>query len=87
MKPTDGKRTADRARKRPRFSKIIIAAVLMSVAIFTVAMVIVFLRTGAVPDSLVTSFFAFSGGEAGALGLIRFGKAKYSDGADSGAAG
>lgn len=70
-----GKREAE---KNPvRFSKKVVAAVLISVAAFTVAMIIVFLRMGAVPDSLVAAFFAFAGGEAGVLGLLRFGEAKY----------
>lgn len=60
-----------------RFSKKVIAAVLVSVAAFTVTMIVVFWKKGAIPDTLVTAFFAFAGGEAGVLGLIRFGKAKY----------
>lgn len=72
---------ASRRRKRKtssnRFSKKVVPAILVAVAAFTVAMVVVYIKTGGVPDTLVTSFFAFAGGEAGALGLIRFGKAKY----------
>lgn len=60
-----------------KFSKKVVAAVLLSVAAFTVAMIVLFLRMGAVPDTLVTAFFAFAGGEAGVLGLIRFGESKY----------
>lgn len=70
------RRTSDPAR----FSKKVIAAVLFAVAAFTVTMIVVFWRKGAVPDTLVTAFFAFAGGEAGVLGLIRFGKAKYDPG-------
>lgn len=73
---------AKRRRKRKsdpaRFSKKVVAAVLVSVAAFTVTMIVVFWRKGSIPDTLVTAFFAFAGGEAGALGLIRYGKAKYS---------
>lgn len=72
---------ASRRRKRKtssnRFSKKVVPAILVAVAAFTVAMVVVYIKTGGVPDTLVTAFFAFAGGEAGALGLIRFGKAKY----------
>ena len=74
---------ARRKRKRKsdptRFSKKVVAAVLVAVVIFTVAMVVVYIKTGGVPDTLVASFFAFAGGEAGALGLIRYGKAKYTN--------
>ena len=72
---------AGRRRKRKtnsnRFSKKVVPAILVAVAAFTVAMIVVYIRTGGVPDTLVTAFFAFAGGEAGALGLIRYGKAKY----------
>lgn len=60
-----------------RFSKKVIAAVLFSVAAFTITMIVIYVKTGGIPDTLVTAFFAFAGGEAGALGLIRYGKAKY----------
>lgn len=72
---------AKRKRKRKadpaRFSKKVIAAVLASVAAFTITMIVVFWKKGSIPDTLVTAFYAFAGGEAGVLGLIRFGKAKY----------
>ena len=74
---------ASRRRKRKtssnRFSKKVVPAILVAVVIFTVAMVVVYIKTGGVPDTLVASFFAFAGGEAGALGLIRYGKAKYTN--------
>lgn len=60
-----------------RFSKKVVFAVLISVLAFTITMIVVFLRMAAVPDTLVTAFFAFAGGEAGVLGLIRIGESKY----------
>ena len=60
-----------------KFTKKVVAAMLISVAAFTVTMVVVFLKMGSVPDTLITAFFAFAGGEAGVLGLIRFSDAKY----------
>lgn len=67
------------AKKDPiKFSKRIVVLVLISVLVFTVTMIFVFLRTGAVPDTLVTAFFAFAGGEAGVLGLLRHSENKYS---------
>ena len=72
---------AGRRRKRKsssnRFSKKVVPAILVAVAAFTVTMIVVYVKTGGIPDTLVTAFFAFAGGEAGALGLIRYGKAKY----------
>lgn len=60
-----------------KFSKKVVAAMLISVAAFTITMIVVFLKMGSVPDTLVTAFFAFAGGETGVLGLIRFGDSKY----------
>ena len=60
-----------------KFSKKVVAAMLISVAAFTITMIVVFLKMGSVPDTVVTAFFAFAGGEAGVLGLIRFGDSKY----------
>ena len=72
---------AGRRRKRKsssnRFSKKVVPTILVAVAAFTVTMIVVYVKTGGIPDTLVTAFFAFAGGEAGALGLIRDGKAKY----------
>ena len=86
-----GKReSSTRQPRRIKFSKAVIVAVLLSVVAFTVTMIAVFIQTGAVPDTLIASFFAFAGGEAGVLGLIRYGDAKYpgaGDDSDDGAAG
>ena len=72
---------AGRRRKRKsssnRFSKKVVPTILVAVAAFTVTMIVVYVKTGGIPDTLVTAFFAFAGGEAGALGLSRYGKAKY----------
>lgn len=72
-----GKRVAAKKSDPVKFSKKVVAAMLISVAAFTVTMIVVFLKMGSVPDTLITAFFAFAGGEAGVLGLIRFGDAKY----------
>lgn len=64
-------------KEKPRFSKVIIGAVLVSVAAFTVTMIALYLITGGIPDTLVTAFFAFAGGEAGCLGLIKYSDAKF----------
>lgn len=62
---------------KPKFSKLVVLAVLISVAVFTIAMTIIYIQTGGIPDTLVTAYFAFAGGEAGCLGLIRCSKAKH----------
>ena len=80
-----GKRVAAKKSDPVKFSKKVVAAMLISVAAFTVTLIVGFLKMGSVPDTLITAFFAFAGGEAGVLGLIRFGDAKYdnNDGSSS----
>lgn len=71
------KRQREKGKDPVKFSKIVVASVLISVIVFTVTMIAVFLRMGMVPDTLIASFFAFAGGEAGVLGLIKHGETKY----------
>lgn len=75
--------SARRSRRRRkwtvRFSKVAVLALLASVAAFTVVMIWIYLKTGGVPDTLVASFYAFAGGEAGFLGLIKHSETKYGD--------
>lgn len=59
------------SRKKARFSKKIIVAILAAVAVFTAAMTVVFCFTASVPDALIYSFFGFVGAEAGVLGMIK----------------
>lgn len=72
-----------RSRKRSkaavsgRFSKAVVITILTEVTIFTVTMIAVYVKTGGTPDTLIVSFFSFIGGEAGVLGLIRYGDSKY----------
>lgn len=78
---------ARRKRKRKpdptRFSKKVVPAILVAVVAFTVTMIVVYIKTGGIPDTLVEAFFRFFGWEAGALGLIRYGKSKYDSSATS----
>lgn len=62
-----------------KFSKLVILSVLIAVLVFTVTMIVIFCLTAdhTVPDTLITYFFIFCGGEAGCLGLIKYGDTKY----------
>lgn len=71
-----GRRERKRKRQPLKFRKKAVIAVLVSVAIFTVVMVVIYLKTGGVPDSLVNGFYLFAGGEAGFLGLIKYGESR-----------
>ena len=66
-----------RKNNKIRFSKLVITLLLISVAVFTITMIGMFYTMGSVPDSLITSFFIFAGGEAGVLGLIKHGETRY----------
>lgn len=66
--------------RRLKFSKRIVLCLLLSVLIFTVTMIVVYIVKDGVPDSLITSFYAFAGGEAGFLGLIKYSDNKFSKG-------
>ena len=65
-------------KRKNKYSKVVITCLLMTVVLFTIVMTVIFCVKGSVPDSLVTSFFVFAGGEAGILGLIKHGDTKYS---------
>ena len=64
-------------KHKTKFSKIIVCIMLAAVAIFTVTMIVIFMQQDAVPDTLITCFFAFCGGEAGVLGWIKCNDNKY----------
>ena len=68
-----------RRRKKTglKYSKVVVALLLIAVAAFTVAMIWIYREQGGVPDSLVAAFYAFAGGEAGFLGLIKHSDNKY----------
>ena len=71
---------AKRRRKRKtglKYNKVVVALLLVAVAAFTVAMIWIYREKGGVPDSLVAAFYAFAGGEAGFLGLIKHSDNKY----------
>lgn len=70
---------SDHKSNKVKFSKMVIISVLIAVLVFTVAMIVIFLVTEdhTVPDTLITYFFLFCSGEAGCLGLIKYGDTKY----------
>ena len=77
---------ARRRRKRKtglKYNKVVVALLLIAVAAFTVAMIWIYREQGGVPDSLVAAFYAFAGGEAGFLGLIKHSDNKYNGGGSS----
>lgn len=74
--------------KKNRFSKIIVAAVVILNTVFTTAVLYVFLRTGSEPTTLIAAWFAFTTGELWLLSGItktkvtREGELDYEDSRD-----
>ncbi len=58
---------------------LILAFIFVSATVFTTVMVSIFLKTGMIPDTLVTCVFSFLGGECGFMAVIRSFKEKWRD--------
>ena len=58
---------------------LILAFIFVSATVFTTVMVRIFLKTGMIPDTLVTCVFSFLGGECGFMAVIRSFKEKHFD--------
>ena len=58
---------------------IILVILGISVFIFTVTMIYLYLTTGGIPDTLCTCFFAMCTGECSVMGFIKTVKEKYRD--------
>jgi len=62
--------------KGPDFSKSLVLGIVLANAIFTAAVLWVFLRTGSEPQVLVGAWFAFTRGELWYLSVIKREKIK-----------
>ena len=51
----------------------------VSVVVFTIVMIWLYLLTGAIPDTLCTCFFVACTGECGFMGWIKTAKTRYQD--------
>ncbi len=63
-------------KKKNRFSKFIVAVVIILNILFTAAVLYVFLKTGSEPMTLVGCWFAFTTGELWMLSSIKKSKVK-----------
>ena len=63
-------------KKQIHTMDVILIIVGITLLLFTVGMIIVFLYIGSVPDTLITCVFAALGGECGVMGWIRTAKEK-----------
>lgn len=54
-----------------RFMKIVVACEILAALIFTIVMIIVFLRVGSEPSTLIENVFRYLSIEGGAMALIK----------------
>lgn len=57
-----------------RFMNRIVIADILAALIFTVVMIVVFVKTGSEPSTLITNVFQFLSVEGGVMGLIKVSK-------------
>ncbi len=71
-------RTTETAEEKKKIGTMDIILIIIGISafIFTVTMIWIFIAQGDVPDTLITCFFAFIGGECGIMGLIQNTKKK-----------
>lgn len=58
-------------KKKGLFSKVIVTSVILANVAFTIAVLMVFLRTSAEPSALIASWFAFTSVEVWSLARIK----------------
>ena len=72
-----------RRKKKAGVMNIALIILLIVTLIFTAVMIYLFMQYQAVPDTLITCFFAVAGGECGVLGWIKTAKEKYKNTEDN----
>lgn len=72
-------KTKTKKKKGVKTMDIILIIVGVLLISFTVAMIVTFIKYGAIPDTLCTCVFAALGGECGVMGWIRTSKERNRD--------
>ncbi len=57
--------------KKKKTMDIILVVIAVTLLVFVVAMILIYLYTGGIPDTLCTCVFATCGGECGVMGWIK----------------
>lgn len=65
------KRLQEEKNKKPKFSKIMVAFIVLLVMVFTIAVLYVFLEVGSEPMTLIGAFFTFATVELWSLASIK----------------
>lgn len=78
---TDDKRKKGTQKKKRQVHTMDVILVIIGAALlaFTVTMIVLFRRLGAVPDTLITCVFAALAGECGIMGWIKTTKDRYKE--------
>ncbi len=66
-------------KKKNKFSKIVVTAVITLNVLFTIAVLAIFLRTSTEPSSLIVAWFSFTTVELWSLAGIKKAKEKRND--------
>ena len=69
--------TTKKAKKTLKTMNIILVILAIAVVSFTITMIMIFVKTGSTPDTLITCVFAATTGELGVMGWIKSTKEKY----------
>lgn len=76
-------RSKTHKREGPKYSKIIVALVILMNVAFTAAVLFIYLRIGSEPKTLIAAFFAFTTGELWLLANIKRAEIKEGENARS----
>lgn len=66
-------------KKKTGVMDLILILIGISLVVFTVVMIVLFCKFGAIPDTLCTCFFGAIAGECGVMGVIKSMKIRYED--------
>jgi len=69
----------NKKKKGVRTMDVILVVVGVLLISFTITMIVMFVKYGAIPDTLCTCVFAALGGECGVMGWIRTSKERHRD--------
>lgn len=66
-------------KKKNGTMDIILVLIALFLLLFVLVMLVLYYRTGGIPDTLCTCVFAICGGECGVMGWIKTNKERYRD--------
>jgi len=79
MKSTKGAHREKKPKTQEKTMDKYLRAILVTLLLFTITMIVVYVHTGGIPDTLVTCVFAAMTGECGFMAVIKSMKEKYKE--------